>query len=165
VSSPEEPLWRSTPLNPSQPPDKRKVRPITVVLLAVIAIVVLCVGGLAAIGALVGGGPKATAVMVMPSSSPATPSPTAAAPATSVTSARPATTTHVSVTSARASARPKPKPTTKKPTPKPTTPVVQMGVRAGAFCSPQGAFGLTKTGMLMRCKPSAKDGRDRWRKA
>jgi hypothetical protein len=40
-----------------------------------------------------------------------------------------------------------------------------MGVHPGAFCSPEGALGLTNKGTLMRCKPSATDSRDRWRKA
>lgn len=61
------------------------------------------------------------------------------------------------------------KPTTARPTsakPKPTRPAPAptiKGVNPGAFCSQHGAFGLTKTGKLMRCKSSATDTRYRWR--
>ncbi|MEV7328288.1 hypothetical protein [Micromonospora sp. NPDC093244] len=56
--------------------------------------------------------------------------------------------------------RPKPKPTTAKPKP-PSAPTV----RPGAFCSRQGARGVTKTGKPMVCTTTATDSRKRWRAA
>jgi hypothetical protein len=38
-------------------------------------------------------------------------------------------------------------------------------VTAGAFCSPEGAVGVTVKGTPMVCKTTAKDSRDRWRSA
>lgn len=47
----------------------------------------------------------------------------------------------------------------------PAAPAVQEGVHPGAFCKPAGAFGHTSTGLLMQCKTSATDTRNRWRAA
>jgi hypothetical protein len=38
-------------------------------------------------------------------------------------------------------------------------------VQPGAFCSPEGAHGVTDRGRPMTCRPSAKDSRDRWRRS
>lgn len=57
------------------------------------------------------------------------------------------------------------RPPTRKPSPKPTTPAVQQGVTPGAFCSTQGARGLSKTGKPMVCTTTATDERKRWRAA
>ena len=43
------------------------------------------------------------------------------------------------------------------------SPVVLSDVTAGAFCSPAGAIGKTKTGLSVTCKTSATDTRNRWR--
>jgi len=67
---------------------------------------------------------------------------------------------------------PKPRPTSSSPTTAPpstsgppTTPPdgVQQGVRQGAPCSPEGAFGLTARGQLVVCTTGI-DGKPRWRK-
>jgi hypothetical protein len=36
-------------------------------------------------------------------------------------------------------------------------------VRAGSFCAPVGAFGITTTGRLARCTRESPDERPRWR--
>jgi hypothetical protein len=41
---------------------------------------------------------------------------------------------------------------------------VQRDVRAGAFCSPPEAPGITKTGVKVRCTTTAKDDTHRWRR-
>ena len=60
------------------------------------------------------------------------------------------------------SATPTPEATTASPTPSATLQVVK-DVTAGAFCTPAGASGLTKTGLPVTCKTSATDTRNRWR--
>jgi len=47
-----------------------------------------------------------------------------------------------------------------------TTIAVPTGLRIatpGAFCTPEGALGVTVTGTVMRCTRTATDPRDRWR--
>ncbi|MEH1169448.1 hypothetical protein V6V47_29120 [Micromonospora sp. CPCC 205539] len=65
--------------------------------------------------------------------------------------------------------KPKPKTTTTKPTPKPSTakpkPPALPVVHPGAFCSKQGARGVTKTGKPMVCTTTATDEKKRWRAA
>ncbi|MGC4813172.1 hypothetical protein ACLQ29_21820 [Micromonospora sp. DT228] len=64
---------------------------------------------------------------------------------------------------------PKPKATTTAPKPKPTTakpkPPAVSTVHPGAFCSTQGARGVTKTGKPMVCTTTATDAKKRWRAA
>ena len=55
-----------------------------------------------------------------------------------------------------------PETTTASPAPSATLQVVK-DVTAGAFCTPAGASGLTKTGLPVTCKTSATDTRNRWR--
>jgi hypothetical protein len=45
------------------------------------------------------------------------------------------------------------------------TPEIQRNVRAGAFCSPEGARGTTKTGTKVHCATTPKDDQARWRGA
>jgi len=69
-----------------------------------------------------------------------------------------------------------PTPTPEPPTPVPTTPTpvpaaapaapsggIQQGVRPGAFCSPEGARGVTSKGTPMVCSTKPGDPRARWR--
>lgn len=63
---------------------------------------------------------------------------------------------------AEAMASPSSEATTASPTPSATLQVVK-DVTAGAFCTPAGASGLTKTGLPVTCKTSATDTRNRWR--
>jgi hypothetical protein len=42
---------------------------------------------------------------------------------------------------------------------------VRAGVHPGSFCAPAGALGRTTSGTLMRCRTSATDTRNRWRRA
>ena len=51
-------------------------------------------------------------------------------------------------------------PTTAPPT---TAPPTTTYVHAGAYCSPDGATGVTASGTAMICKTSPTDSRDRWR--
>jgi hypothetical protein len=44
------------------------------------------------------------------------------------------------------------------------TPEFQRNVRAGAFCSPEGARGTTKTGTKVHCATTPTDEQARWRK-
>jgi hypothetical protein len=55
--------------------------------------------------------------------------------------------------------------TTTKKTTHTTTSHVPVYVHAGAFCSPEGATGVTSTGTPMVCSIKAGDTRARWRKA
>ncbi|MFG3559038.1 hypothetical protein ACGGAQ_32160 [Micromonospora sp. NPDC047557] len=79
-------------------------------------------------------------------------------------------------TSGTPTSRPVVKPTTSKPKPKPTTaapkpttakpkPPAVSTVHPGAFCSKQGARGVTKTGKPMVCTTTAADPKKRWRAA
>ncbi|MEU4401136.1 hypothetical protein [Micromonospora orduensis] len=72
-------------------------------------------------------------------------------------------------TSSKPPPRPVAKPTISKPKPKPTTakpkPASVPTVYPGAFCSKQGARGVTKTGKPMVCTTTATDSRKRWRAA
>lgn len=57
---------------------------------------------------------------------------------------------------------------TQEPSQSPTpsasmSPEVRIDVTAGAFCSPAGALGKTKTGLPVTCKTSTTDTRNRWR--
>jgi hypothetical protein len=55
---------------------------------------------------------------------------------------------------------------TESSSPEPTTSPtvnVMIDVTAGAFCTPAGALGKTKTGLSVTCKTSATDTRNRWR--
>lgn len=55
---------------------------------------------------------------------------------------------------------------TESSSPEPTaspTGNVMIDVTAGAFCTPAGALGKTKTGLSVTCKTSATDTRNRWR--
>lgn len=94
------------------------------------------------------------------SAAPATDSASPTPPAHSHSSAPAAPTTHTPTTAAPTRAAP--------PAPAPTTQAPSgggsyvHGVHPGAFCSPQGAYGYTVDGTLMRC--TSKDGdRARWR--
>lgn len=57
---------------------------------------------------------------------------------------------------------PSPIATSVSPTPSATVEPVR-DVTAGAFCTPAGATGFTKTGLPVTCKTSATDTRNRWR--
>ncbi|KAA2254957.1 hypothetical protein F0L68_29745 [Solihabitans fulvus] len=92
-------------------------------------------------------------------------------PATTTTMAPPAATATSTTTSippppqppprTTAYTPPAPPPTTEEPAPPPRI----VGVHPGAFCSPDGALGVTSDGTLMVCGTTATDKRDRWRRA
>jgi hypothetical protein len=166
---PQEP-WL-LPTAPQQIVSRRRVRPWHVVVGSVLALALLCCGGVTLVKSFTGGGKSNAAAPVFkspapaeePTTSPATTSATPSAtptprPATTPTTAKP-TTKPKPTTAKPTTTKPKPKPTTAKPTTTPPLPVV----RAGAFCSPEGAFGVTKNGHLVVCKPSPTDQRNRWR--
>lgn len=145
------------------------------ILGGIAAVLALCVGGTVAIGLAAGSGndtPAAVAASIAADQANTATTPTTG-PATLDTSP---TATPSGVTP---SATPKPtstpkattKPATKKPTtkattrPAPTTATTHTGVRAGAFCSEHGDYGLTSKGTLMKCKTSSTENRYRWRAA
>jgi hypothetical protein len=174
--SPQDPWLLPTAAEPAVPPRKGRFRRIHVVWLSLLALAVLCCGGVGLITVFTGPSrPKAAGdsgaaqnnrpLLVFPSTStPTSPTsssdPTSAAPVQAQPSVR-AATSHKPVV------KPKPKPTTRKPTPKPTKTTRPAGpfVHPGAFCAPRGARGVTSKGTPMVCKPSATDPRNRWRKA
>ena len=168
ASSPD-PSWQ-LPLPPDSGPEQRRVKPAHLLLGTLLALALLCCGGAAAVEVFTGGKSGKTGAAA-PASSPAAPSDD---PATSV--AKPAVATGPTP-SATPKRTPKPKPTTRTPTTEPTTrpptrtpaptptattPTLPI-VRAGAFCSPVGAFGITAKGKLMRCTRGSEDERPRWR--
>jgi Protein of unknown function (DUF1524) len=55
--------------------------------------------------------------------------------------------------------------TTAAPAPAPAAAPAGTAVTPGAFCSPEGATGVTRKGTRMACRTSASDRRDRWRSA
>jgi hypothetical protein len=62
--------------------------------------------------------------------------------------------------------KPTPEPTSKpkpEPEPEPSMPSVRRGVHPGAFCTPEGALGVTSSGTAMICKSTSSDSRNRWR--
>lgn len=85
--------------------------------------------------------------------------------ATSTTSA-PATTAPATATARPTSTLPA---TTSPPRTSPTTATTALsgvsGVTAGAFCSPAGSRGTTKTGAAVVCTTTPTDSRNRWRAA
>lgn len=95
--------------------------------------------------------PTATATPT-PSSIPST----SVSPTPSPTPSATVTATPTPTPSLTQSATPSPSPT---PTPTPTL----ATVTPGAFCSPAGATGVSKTGVSYTCKTSATDTRLRWR--
>jgi len=159
------------PAYPIPAPAKRSRLPLILGIVA--TFLVLCCGGSAIAAVVSSGKPKPSAPAARATAgivSGATRSPTPEAAPTSaqpVPSEPPALTTTPPVAPAPipTTHKPAPRPTTKKPAPRPTTPSYQHGVHPGAFCSPRGAYGYTSTGLLMQCKPSATDSRNRWRAA
>lgn len=92
-----------------------------------------------------------------------TTTPTSTTPPTTI---EPTTTTEPPTTTTEAAAPPpethQQVPTTRQPAPPPSEPVF---VTPGAFCSTEGATGLSKTGKSMVCTRTATDPRLRWRAA
>lgn len=60
---------------------------------------------------------------------------------------------------------PTPVPPQPTPTPVPAQPLDEGTVHPGAFCTPDGAIGVSKDGDSMVCTTTSTDSRDRWRKA
>jgi hypothetical protein len=159
------------PANAIPAPAKRSRLPL--ILGIVGTFLLLCCGGTAIAAVVSSGKPKparpaatATAGLVSaggrtsgPSARPS-PSSSSVEPVPAVTTTQPVAPIPTGTTH-----KPVPRPTTKKPAPGPTTPSYRHGVHPGAFCAPRGAFGYTTTGLLMQCKPSATDTRNRWRAA
>jgi len=152
-----------------QPAAAGRNRLLIIVLSSVLGVAVLCCGGLWALGTF---GPDATKnaastapALAVPSSIPVA-IPTVATSGASVAPARTTAVPHPTSRKPAPKATPKPKPTTHKPAkPTPTTAPTRQGVHPGAFCSPAGALGRTSAGTLMKCKTTATDDRNRWRKA
>ena len=168
ASSPD-PSWQ-LPLPPDSEPERRRVKPVHLLLGSLLALALLCCGGAAAVEVFTGGKADKAGASAAPSG-PAEPSD---APTTSAVKAAVATSPTPSATPKKSA---KPKPTTPKPTTAPTTrppttnpaptptrttPTLPI-VRAGSICAPVGAFGITAKGQLMRCTRESEDERPRWR--
>jgi hypothetical protein len=164
-----EPSWQ-LPLPPDSGPEQRRVKPVHLLVGSLLALTLLCCGGAAAVEVFTGGEADKTGAATGTPSGSATPSdPTTsavkAAVATSPTpSATPKKTPKRKPSTPRPTTAPTTRPPTKTPSPTPTatTPTLPI-VRAGAFCSPVGAFGITAKGKLMRCTRESEDERPRWR--
>ncbi|WP_145831067.1 hypothetical protein [Actinoplanes teichomyceticus] len=116
---------------------------------------------------------RTTATAAAPAAGTTTAGPTTVASATpgATVASRPGPSHSPGTHPTRTSTPARPRPTTARPTttapPATTTPTsepTRQGVRAGSFCSPEGAYGVTAKGTVMRC--TSRDGdQARWRKA
>ncbi|GAA2479912.1 hypothetical protein [Winogradskya humida] len=161
---------------PNQPARSTSLK---VALATGVAFLLLCCGGITAIKAFTGGGnPSSTPQFIAPSL--ASPPPMESTSSPSPSRSRPSSPSPSSSSSrtkippikkpvpARTAPAPSPSKTTKKPSPKPTTtapPPAPAVVRPGAFCSPEGATGITRKGTPMICTRKPGEERARWRKA
>ena len=184
--TPQDPWLLPVAPHPDQAGGKRRVRPLPVVLVSLLALAVLCCGGATLVTVFGPGKAKpvdATAsaparqqIAALPTTSnpvAATSPPVATSPVavksspTRSATVKPSRTTTEPTTPARTSKppAPKPKPTTPKPAPTKTAlPPVKI-VHAGAFFTPAGATGVTSSGKAMVCRSTATDSRNRWRAA
>jgi cell division septation protein DedD len=169
ASSPD-PSWQ-LPLPPDAGPERRRVKPVHLLVGSLLALALLCCGGAAAVEVFTSGKPGKTAAAGPASDPAAAPTTDPTAPAVQpavVTSATPTVTPSRSPRPRPATHKPTTEPTTRPPTktppPTPTTvPPTLPVVRAGSFCEPVGAFGITARGRLMRCVQASADDRPRWR--
>ncbi|MFI5892221.1 hypothetical protein ACIA5D_19150 [Actinoplanes sp. NPDC051513] len=165
-----EPEWRL----PDQPDPDPGGRPVHAVLISLLALAVLCCGGVGLVRAFTGGddAPDTGAVAGgWREPAPFARATTAAVPLVPRVAVR----TSASKAPPKRTKRPSSKPATKKPTTRPTTkpttrptpsPTVTAEgpiVRPGAFCSPVGAIGYTAKGKMMRCTRRTGEARARWR--
>ena len=168
ASSPD-PSWQ-LPLPPDSGPERRRVKPVHLLLGSLLALALLCCGGAAAVEVFTGGkadktgAAAATTGPAAPSDDPTTSAVKAAVATSPTPSATPSKTAKPKPSTPKPTTPPTTRPPTKKPTPTPTatTPTLPI-VRAGAFCAPVGAFGITAKGKLMRCTRGSEDERARWR--
>jgi cell division septation protein DedD len=171
-----DPSWQ-LPLPPDSGPEQRRVKPAHLLLGTLLALALLCCGGAVAVEVFTSGKSGKTGAAAgikdpaVPSDDPATPAAkTAAAKTAATTSPAPSGLPSKSAKPKPATRKPTTRPTTgpptrtpaPTPTPTATTPVLPI-VRAGAFCAPVGAFGITARGKLMRCTRESEDERPRWR--
>ncbi|MCU7722591.1 hypothetical protein ODJ79_02575 [Actinoplanes sp. KI2] len=171
ASSPE-PSWQ-LPLPPDPGPVQRRVKPVHLLLGSLLALALVCCGGAAAVEVFTGGkaGKTGAAATVStdpttPGDDPTTPAATAAVTTSPTPADTPKKTPRPKPTTPKPTTEPTTGPPTRRPTPTPTptatTPTLPI-VRAGAFCAPVGAFGITAKGKLMRCTRQSEDERPRWR--
>lgn len=152
--------------------------------LSLLAVVVLCCGGLTGIDLIFGDDPSTatentaaeqteapkfvapvTTTTPVPAAATTGPAPSlapTARKAVAPTSSSPKPQPKPTVTK---KASPKPKATTRKPTPKPTktTKAPTRTVTPGAFCSPEGATGVSKKAKAYRCTRETGEKQARWR--
>ena len=167
ASSPE-PSWQ-LPLPPDSGPEQRRVKPAHLLLGTLLALALLCCGGAAAVEVFTGhnsdkSSATATTSPSTPSDDPATSAVKAAVATSPTPSATPKKTSKPKPATHKPTTAPTSRPPTRTPSPTPTatTPTLPI-VRAGAFCAPVGAFGITAKGKLMRCTRQSADERPRWR--
>jgi hypothetical protein len=138
--------------------------PLGITLIVLVSVLVLCCGA-AIVGAALTGNHKPVPVQSSSTSSRPPASPTTTTPTSSTTStAPPPSSTAPSTTMA-----PPPAPTTSEPAAPPPAPPNNTAtlpvVHPGAFCSEEGALGVTSSGTPMRCTTTPTDSRLRWRSA
>ena len=157
----------------AEPPSRR---PLALIGLSLVAVALVVLGGLWAVGAFsssgTSSGPDAGPALVQPSTTTETTLPViifttdpGASGSTGGTPVGEPTKTKKPKPTQPVASSPKPGPTKTKPSADPTTtagPIV--GVRQGGPCNLEGAFGLTTKGVLVQCRTSPPDDRLRWRK-
>lgn len=173
--------WQERTASYPQPPGKKKPV-LMVVLLSVFGVLMLCVGTTVVLGisgALDEDKPAAGTAVDAGKAAPLIGSTSSRASTPEVTESRTTGATQTRTAGPAPSQKPKPKPTTKpttrKPKPRPTTtrpkprPTTEAPagktVTPGAFCSPEGARGVSKTGKTYRCTRKTGEDRARWRRA
>ena len=156
-----EPEWRL----PDQPDPDPGGRPVHAVLISLLALVVLCCGGVGVVRTATGGddAPDTGAV----AGDWREPAPVARTTTTAAVLPLPTVAVRTSASTAppKRTKRPATKKPRTKPTPSPTVTAQGPIVRAGAFCSPVGAIGYTEKGTMMRCTRRLGEIRARWRAA
>jgi hypothetical protein len=171
-----EPSWQ-LPLPPDSGPEQRRVKPTHLLFGSLLALALLCCGGAAAVELFTShkadktSATGSTGTATGASTDPATDDPTTpAVTTTEATDPAPSATPKRTVKPKPTTPKPTTEPTTRPPTTTPaptptptaTTPTLPI-VRAGAICSPVGAFGITAKGKLVRCTRDSADERPRWR--
>lgn len=159
------------PWQPAPPPRKRA--PWKIIGIATGSVLTLCCGGFLAIGIFAD--PPASQNKAVTAAdqvagqqqppAPSVPGKVTATPAGAATvKPSPSRKATSKPTTAPKTTKPKPATTTTRPKPKPTTkPPAVITVTPGAFCSDQGATGVSKKGKTYRCTTKAGDDRLRWR--
>ena len=163
AASANGPIYQNGPQSTVPPIAGRNRSGVKAILLVGGISVVLC-AAIGTVSAAIGINDDRTPTRTTPAVATPAPSRSAATPRASATATptRSSTPTPAAPVDPPAPPAP-PAPPPPAPPPRPEPEPTQQGVHPGAFCSPKWAFGLTSSGTLMQCKPSATDTRFRWR--